>query len=492
MKNEKKSVSKVLRTTKMLMGMMLFSICLFLFSFESQASEGKVTAPSAKIRKEANTNSEALASVKSGDEVSIKSKTTGADGQVWYQVFVNADSLGFIRSDLLDFDGSVPELEVASSTTTNNNDTQTQNEPAEVSATTTAVETMPKQNATVTGGDVNVRADASTSAKKVTTAKNGTAVIVTGQANGVDGKVWYQINYTAEDKEINGFIRSDYLQLGDVIEEEVPQETAPPEEETPEEQPVQTPQTKDYDTVLETKEDGSQVWYLYMYSENQKYPIPQLISAVTANSEVDAAMEKQMKLFKIIIIVLIVVIVVLGLGLTLMFFKMHENGGFDDDDEDDEESVPVRKRAEVPSGQQVRRPVQGAERIQGRRPIQESVPRARQASGQRQTAPRAAGRPVRSADAEAVRRQGSGQPQRGTAGARPAGERPAQKPAGERPVQKKRPAAPKMPEHEVTYEEEPLADVKKNQNGQWHSKNFLADDDEFEFEFLNMDDPNKL
>lgn len=476
MKNTKRSVSKLWSAVKIMSGVLVCSACLFASSFESLAAEGKVKPTSAKIRSEANTSSEALASVKSGDELTIKAKTTGADGYVWYQVFVDADTLGFIRSDLIEADGTVPEMQASSSQTDgSNSDNSTQTEVQNVQVTSTDVEQMPNQSATVTGGDVNVRASASTSAAKVTTAKNGSAITVTGKATGTDGKVWYQVSFIADGNEVAGFIRSDYVELGEIIEETPEQEEVVQETEPVEEQTQQPTESKVYDTVLETKEDGTQEWYLYDYGSGLKYSIPDLMAVTKNNTEVDGVLEKQLNQQKIVIIVLVVLVVILVLGVTLLFFKLHEGESEDDeDDEKFEEMLTRKRREERPTSQPARRPAAQADRPQ-RRPAQEGQVRPKQAT-----------KPVRTADGEPVRRPNgqtgnpvARQPQGNSTGV--------QRQAAPKP----RPTAPKMPEKEVTYEEEPKLDMKK-QNGQWRSKNFLADDDEFEFEFLNMDDPNRL
>lgn len=477
MKNKKRSVSKVRNAAKMMLGALTFGVCMCLFSFESLAAEGTVKPSSAKIRSEANTSSAALASVKSGDELTIKAKTTGADGKVWYQVFVNADTLGFIRSDLIEADGSVPEMQATSSQTDTSNSAET-GQNAQTSAAD--VEQMVNQSATVTGGDVNVRSSASTSAAKVTAAKNGTAITVTGKATGNDGKVWYQVNFINDGTEVTGFIRSDYVELGEIIEENLPAEE--PAAEPDVEEDAAQPQSKEYDTVLESKEDGTQEWYLYDYGSGLKYSIPDLMAVTQNNAEADGIMEKQVKQQKIVIIVLVVFVVILILGLTLLFFKMHD-GDMEEEEEDDEqfEEMLTRKRREErqPLPQQPRRQAAAAERPQ-RRPAQEGM-----SARQTQTA-----RTVRTTEGEPVRRKPSAQAGRTvqpSARQAQASGMTTQRTAASKP----RTSAPKMPEREVTYEEEPRLNV-KSQNGQWHSKNFLADDDEFEFEFLNMDDPNRL
>ena len=482
MKNTKWSVSKVWNAVKIMSGALVFGACLFASSFESLAAEGTVKTSSAKIRSEANTSSEALASVESGDELTIKAKTTGADGYIWYQVFVDAHTLGFIRSDLVEADGTVPEMQASSSqTTTSNSDDTAQTDAQDAQTTqTTTVEPMTNQSATVTNGDVNVRASASTSAAKVTQAKNGTAITVTGQANGSDGKVWYQVNFINDGTEVNGFIRSDYVELGEIIEEtSQPEETVEESEQT--EEPIQTV-NKDYDTVLETKEDGTQEWYLYDYGSGLKYSIPDLMSVTQNNAEIDGVLEKQVKQQKIVIIIMVVFIIILVLGATLLFFKMHD-GYSDEDDEDDEqfeEMLTRKRREERQTAPQNRRPAPQSERPQ-RRAVQEGTARPKQGT-----------RPVRTAEGEPVRRPAAqtGQAVRtaNTVSRQPQGD---DKVTQRTAAAKQRVAAPKVPEKEVTYEEETKLDVKK-QNGQWHSKNFLSDDDEFEFEFLNMDDPDRL
>ncbi|MDE7240093.1 MAG: SH3 domain-containing protein [Lachnospiraceae bacterium] len=55
----------------------------------------------ANIRLQASTNSTALASVKGGDRVEICGTEVGADGYTWYKVYVNGNTIGYIRSDLV-------------------------------------------------------------------------------------------------------------------------------------------------------------------------------------------------------------------------------------------------------------------------------------------------------------------------------------------------------------------------------------------------------
>lgn len=55
----------------------------------------------ANIRLEASTTSTALASVEGGQRVEICGTEVGADGYTWYKVYVNGNTIGYIRSDLV-------------------------------------------------------------------------------------------------------------------------------------------------------------------------------------------------------------------------------------------------------------------------------------------------------------------------------------------------------------------------------------------------------
>lgn len=411
---DKKTVWNIRNSVRLLLGAGIFGIGLSLFSFDSLAVEGK------------------------------------------------ADSAGTVTEiQLVSAISDPASLEESVELATANTD-----QPAG------EVEAMPNQNANVTGGDVNVRSAASTATdNKIAKAPNGTAMVVSGKTTGSDGKIWYQVTLTVDGNEITGFIRSDYVALGDVIPEPEPEPVPEPQPE-PEPAP-ETPQaeSKPYDTVQETKEDGTTEWYLYDMNDADstkwlKYPIPKLLEAAKEYETLGTQVGQQ----KIIIIVMVVVIVILVLGITLLIFKVKDSSMDDDDDDDDadyEDTPPVRRKRPVNEERTVaRRPSQGEGRPV-RRPVQDGERPVRRPSQEGQPRPKQSGRPAQ---------RPAGEPQR------------RQAPQGTR----QRPSAPRPQEREVVYEEEPGMDKRRDQNGAWRSKNFLSEDDEFEFEFLNMDDPNKL
>ena len=64
--------------------------------------------------------------------------------------------------------------------------------------------------------NVRIRQGASTEYGGVATANRGMVVTVNGEATGGDGKNWYQISFTYNNKEITGFIRADLVTFDEV------------------------------------------------------------------------------------------------------------------------------------------------------------------------------------------------------------------------------------------------------------------------------------
>ena len=466
-------------------------------------SAAKVTASSAKIRKSADSSSEVIGSASKDKTISIKSQTKGADGYTWYEVYVDANTLGYIRSDLVSItDGSTPSSSSGTTTTT----TTATPAPAvnETPVEVTAVEPL---SATVTGGQsVRVRSNASTTSQIVTTAENGMALTVTGQATGTDGKTWYQITFISNSIEVTGFIRSDYVALSGELQ--APVEEQPTEEQPVEEQPEDTQTTsKDWDTQLQ-----GDAWYLLDMAGQKQYKIEDLFNSIDQITEINAQFDtdqKKLKSQKAVIIVLVILLVFLAAAVTLLIFKikdMMDAADFSDAEES------VRRRVDRPkTGRpQGGRPAGQSSRPQGSQKVMHEVGAERRPTGQgqrtvtgQQTRPTGQGaRPMAGQQARPAGQgaRPAGQGARPVAGqqARPAGQssRPVAdqqaRPAGQgaRPVagQQARPAG--QTGRPVTPQvDRPTRPVQNggNQDPGWKSKNFMSDDDEFEFEFLNWD-----
>ncbi|MBR1771847.1 MAG: SH3 domain-containing protein, partial [Lachnospiraceae bacterium] len=206
------------------------------------ASAGKVVANSAKIRKDASTSSESVGSAAKGTAITITGQTTGSDGNTWYQVTVDANTTGYIRSDLVEItDGSTPGTVVAATTTTTTtSSTPTTSTPDENIVEVMAVEPV---SANVSGtSPVRVRQNASTTSRIVSTAQGGLALTVNGTANGTDGNEWYQVTFISNGSEVNGFIRASYVKLNGELVPAGSTEAEQPQEST-ETQPQETTET---------------------------------------------------------------------------------------------------------------------------------------------------------------------------------------------------------------------------------------------------------
>lgn len=499
------------------------------FSFVSHAeSKGKVTSSSAvNIRKEPSTSSSAVGSVETGKEIDVRGQVTASDGTTWYQVFVDANTLGYIRSDLIQItDGSTPPTVEATASTTVNNTTTNNTTTGENNTTTNTNETpvdvtaVEPLSATVTNGQkVRVRSNASTTSSIVTSVQSGMALTVTGQATGTDGNVWYQVEFIDNGSNVVGFIRADYVSLsGEVVpaSTETPDATEPSEEE-----PAQTEEPEETKT-WETQLQGD-TWFLLNMDSNKQYEIDELFNAVQQNGDLYEASQKTVKSQKIAIIILVVLAVAAAAVAVLLFLKIKDAADAAYFSEVEKEVARKRGESRSKNGQKVVHTVGPDKKPGGKAAVvQPQTGRAAGAKAASAQAPggRAGGKPV-SAQAQGGRTAGARpetvQAQSGkAAGARPAGAqgsravgaRPAGSQSGTRTAgtqsQGARPVGTQQqgirPVGGQSQGARPVgkqsqgaraAETAKAANTQqapgWKSKNFMTDDDEFEFEFLNWD-----
>ncbi len=404
---------KWIHTLAVMLFCMVLSIGTVVFADEVPAT---VIVAGAKIRATADTSSEALAGVKSGDTLSICGQTTGADGNVWYQVYVDADTKGFIRSDLIQkkTDGTISTVSntnanTSTTTTTTSNTTETQ---------ATAVE---KKSATVTTNGVRIRKGASTQHDVVATANRGMVLTITGEAAGSDGKTWYQVSFSYNNKEITGFIRSDLVTFDNVPAdtafseitgtEETPEETTTEvatepmteEQSQPEPEPQPEPEDENANIILMNveeevyvlpeftpiilkwqdqdinafkngkfylfyaqKQNGETGWYLYDSEKGiyQRYVYDTTDAVIPESSALSGS--------TLPVIILVVVIVILLVVIGLMFLKLREytadyyDDEYDEDDEDeeDEEDDDELEEEELEEEEPIQKPVKRPERPQ--------------------------------------------------------------------------------------------------------------------------------
>lgn len=290
----------------------------------------KVSADAAKIRESASTSAEVVGSTVKGHKLDVLGSTKDSEGYTWYKVNNDGNSTGYIRADLVtDVEGDFPSDNGDSNTKKEENtSTETESEPVEVVTTTVNPSAYSFGTTTDT---VSVREAASTkSAKKATTAA-GQDVAITGEAVDDAGMTWYQINYG----DINGFIRSDFLTVGDSDEsEEVPEETEEPEEAV-DVTAAPVMQNADYELRYEANDQGVDTWYLYDHIKGTRQSLDNIFAVMQQSQEMSNSNNADSSKLKIILIIMGVVILGLIVAVTLLAFKLRDSYEWEDEDDDE-------------------------------------------------------------------------------------------------------------------------------------------------------------
>ncbi|MEY8266145.1 SH3 domain-containing protein [Lachnospiraceae bacterium 64-25] len=414
----------------------------------SLAAEGKVTAETAKIRANTSTDSEVVGSTVKGKTIDILEAVKDSSGTVWYKVAVTDGGYGYIRSDLVE---TSEKIEVSAGSS------QEISQPSQ-----TVTTSIGEQQAVVnSGNNANVRSGASTQHGVVASLPSGTSMTLIGEATDSAGKKWYQLTCDFDGKTVEGYVRSDLITIGAGESQEQPApenpgeggeaenpdpsqgenpegaEGAAPEENVDVQSPE--PEHNDYQVVYTANQAGEQDYYLYMPDGNM-VKVTELLGAAENAKDSIQKQQEQLEKEKIIIIILAGVIVLLFIVITVLLFKIRSL--YYDDYEDEEEEDEEEEEEEEPEPQPVRRKLRRRVVEEEEEPEETPVRKKRP-----QPVPEEQERPVR-------QRERTGQP-------RAKGEKELH--AAERREPERKPAARK-------------------------SQNFLIDDDEFEFEFLNMDD----
>lgn len=366
--------------------------------------EATVSVPNAIIRASADKSSERIGSVAEGGTVDIIGETTGADGRTWYQVYMDANTTGYVRSDLVKKTGRTT---------------------GDAAGTSDASAGAVGRTATIKSNNTSIRAGASTSNEKIVSANSGTVVNIVGEENGSDGMKWYQISFTYNDSEKTGYIRSDLVTLNEPAESNITGEenngeaATEPTQEEPQQSEQQQPESADNASqskilmnVEETpyimpgfeliglnwndqtinaykngnfyifyaqEQNGEEGWYVFDSEKDvyQRY--------VYATPDAAIPSEKGGIVGLLPVIILVVIVIILAAVVGLLFLKLREYAGdneyrgireeeYPDEAEDIEDIEDIEELDMTP--QSVRRPKQvrpssGAQ-AQERRPQQPS------------------------------------------------------------------------------------------------------------------------
>ncbi len=500
-----------------------------------------VKAEAGKIRSEASTASTVVGSTKKGNRLRILKSVSAPDG-TWYQVGLEGDKTGYIRSDLVTVEGEVPSdgAPVA----------------AAASAAGSSVQPSDMTSGTVVNNSINVRKGASTKDALAGTLKKGAVVEITGETTGSDGKKWYQV----KSETVTGFVREDLLEVsaavatgggeeaGDAPDalgtEEVPQLPAQEEDYTDISNVIATKripegkaledlglgadviagwESERYFVLYTQTRNGTEQWYLYD-AQNDAY---ERIEALAPMSQEDIAAEKGNNKLSLILMIalgaiaLILLVIVIYLALQLRDARMGYEDDYDDDDDEDDDDYEdgrVNSRAWKPKNflgrdsyeedddmdddekedmrayqKPVKRP-QGRENAARQEKPADGRPRPadasqRQAAGTQRTAgqQRPAGQPgTQGQRANAPQKQAAGQPKAAAGHRNPTEGQRANAP-------QKQTGSPQKPGKGQARQNERPGRQAPYKNPSYRDASYEdAEDEDFEFEFLNMSEEDSI
>ena len=254
------------------------------------------------VRSEASATSSAVTQASKDSTVEVGDPVTNDAGETWYPVTLSDGTTGYIKSNLLNIEETASTTTDTTTTTTDTTttdttadttgdtsaDTSADGTDASESADTAAsadvptaqgegyAQAMTPTNATVSS-DVNVRAGAGTDYTKIGELTAGTTLVAIGQAKDSNGDIWYQFYTTGTDQQMTGFIRYDYITLGDPVQTA---QTDTSSQDTSEDASQDSTEKPDYEAVYADDGSGTSEWYLYNNVTNTRKKISDMESAV--------------------------------------------------------------------------------------------------------------------------------------------------------------------------------------------------------------------
>lgn len=469
-----KTMKALFRKEIWMKGILGMAACLTIFAlngFVSEAAQGTVKADTAKIRAQADTGSEVVGSTVKGKVIDIVGVETDSSGMKWYKVPIANGGYGYIRSDLVETAETIEiyEDDVANAQPV----TTTAEKPAETVPTS-----IGEQQATISQASVRIRSGASTQHDTVASLPQGTTITLIGEANDSAGNKWYQMTCSYNNKTIEGYVRSDLITIGATDSETQNTDTSGntdgtsaeggegedtgtegenaegentegenPDESGQESEAEQQQVSEHNDYAVVYNED---VYWLYDNTNGTMMKVEDLLGVVNKANENSEALQNQVKNGKIVIIILAAIVVILVVVITILLFKIRDlyygdyedDEDYEDEEEEIEEPVVVKKKKRAAAVEEIpEEPVRKKKAVSQKNSVEEV-------------------KPVREKTVRTVK---------------------------ERPVKdvKERPVKPAAEEAEIQAAERKQPAKKPASR---KAQNFLLDDDEFEFEFLNMDD----
>jgi Bacterial SH3 domain len=171
------------------------------------------------IREEASTTAKAKHYGFAGDPVKILDEKQGDNGNTWYKVqFVRSGAEGWVSGNFVALKGNSketsPSIPERTDSTTNEETTEKTTEETTSSSGEQSTSSTTKQ-AILTSKNprsrINVRDDASTSAKARHYGFAGDAVTIIDEATGDNGNTWYKVKFVKSGAE--GWVSGDFVNL---------------------------------------------------------------------------------------------------------------------------------------------------------------------------------------------------------------------------------------------------------------------------------------
>lgn len=429
------------------------------------------------LRQNADTTSSQVMQLSSGQQVTVNNELTAVDGSKWYQVFVNETTIGYVPTSTITITGNASEG-------------------SETANVTMQTVTITERVGTVTANSsVRVRAEATTSSNQVASMDPNDTFLVLEDTNAADGYVWHKIELDDNGTTVTGYVRSDLVTVKEVTrEEQVPVENTEPT--TPSETAPEAP----YSITSQVNAEGTTVWYLVDSSTGDSKEITSLLTPQEAPSSNNGV-------YKIIVVVLLILVILAAAAATFFYMRWQDAEAFIY--ELREKQVRARKQSAptrtAPARQQ--NTVQSAgNKPAANKPVSNTAKPGANTTSKLpsmggETAKPAAQSTVTNKPAETAAPKADAQVVKAET---KAASQPEAKAVAQPDAQTVKPDAKAVTKAETKdvlpnttdivnatkkeLQSKQTAPASSAKSGSWKSKNFLTDDDDLEFDFLDMDD----
>lgn len=415
------------------------------------------------LRQNPDKNSNQVLELSNGQAVTVNNELSGEDGATWYQIFVNGTTLGYVPANTITISSG------SGTTSTPSNSGNTNSGTTTTMQTVTITEKIGKVTAT---SAIRVRAQATTSSDQVASMRPNDTFLVLNDVKGGDGYTWYEVDFDDNGTQVQGYVRSDLVKVEEVTREEqipvnVPSTTTPSE-------PADT--SAPYSITSQVNAEGTTVWYLMDNNTGEAKEVTSLLSPQETKSGGGV--------YKVIVVILLILLILAAAAATFFYMRWQDAEAF---------IYELREK-------QVRAKKQSAQATRTA-PVKQQTTKQAPVAKQSQPISELTSKTVTKAPATPVTRPTNqvSSNQAGQTTAKPVSQ-PVNKPATQFAAQADQKVTERTSVQDVLpktsdivkatkqeLQNKQTSTVKSTSDG-WKSKNFLTDDDDLEFDFLDMDD----